>query len=173
MDSQAQPTQRRKTTSTLRPPPSTSFPSRSRGAGAPTGGHSGATGTGGGTGDSHACAVSGRFRTVIHLAQAGVGSSSRSSLAGGAPPLLAPFLGAGSPPPKFRASLGMPIFFMASFVPRLENILLNRLAPGLGDSGGGGGLALPVGVWVGASGMSRPMEMLITTRDSLSLIECV
>lgn len=106
---------------TLLPPVRTSFPSRSLGAGIPTAGHSGATGTGGGTGDSHACAVSGSFLTVIHLLQAPGPPSSSSSKVDLGP--AAPFLGAGSAEPKFRASLGMPIFFMASLVPRLENIL--------------------------------------------------
>lgn len=71
-------------------------------------------------GDSHACAVSGRLLTVIHLGQPPAGASSRSSWAAAAPFLE--FFGA-SGDEKFRASLGMPIFFIASLVPRLENIV--------------------------------------------------
>lgn len=120
---QAQPTQRRKTTSTLLPPPSTSLPSLSLGAGPPTFGHSGATATGGGAGESHAWAVRGSFFTVIHLGHAE--ASSRSSLAGPVAADLVSLLDFGdSDEEKLRTSLGMPNFFMASFVPRLENILV-------------------------------------------------
>lgn len=72
--------------------------------------------------------MSGRLLTVIHLGQPPAGASSRSSWA----PFLE-FLGA-SGDEKFRASLGMPIFFMASLVPRLENIVAAAGGRQLGGS---------------------------------------
>lgn len=108
---------------TFFPLTSASFPSRSIGAISPSLGHSGATGTGGGFGDNHACAVSGRLFADIHLGQADCSTSSASGLMS-----TAPFLGAGaaSAAGQLRASLGIPILRIASFVPRLENILNGR-----------------------------------------------
>src|SRR5689334_20156743 len=68
-DVQAQPTQRKNTTSTFFPPPTTSFRSRSIGARSPTRGGS-ATGMGGGRGVSQGWTVSGRDLTDIQSGQA-------------------------------------------------------------------------------------------------------
>jgi hypothetical protein len=119
MNVQAQPTQRRKTTRTCLPP-NCSCLSRSMGARSPTRGHSVATATDDGGGDSHACAVSGSLRTDIHFGQLLFGSlsSSRSFT------LLLEVLDGEE---KLKVSLEMPILRMASLVVKLvvrsENIV--------------------------------------------------
>lgn len=70
---QAQPTQRRKTTSVLRPP-SFNLPSLSTGAVSPTLGTA-ATATGGGGGASHGCTVNGRLKLGIQDDQPSLSSS--------------------------------------------------------------------------------------------------
>ena len=109
----AQPTHRKKTTSTG-PLPHTLFPPPSRGANSPAFG-SCPTGMGGGGGASHGWTVTGRALTDI---QAGQVESSlelgRSSLGLGA---------LGVQEENAKASREMPAFLRASFVARLENIL--------------------------------------------------
>ena len=127
-DLHAQPTQRRKTTSTLRPPPKVSLRSRSSGARSPILGHSAATGMGGGGGASHGWTVNGRLFIVIHLGQP-FDSSSSSSRPGTTPGgrsfrVFFSFLGSGwSGDEKLNVSLDMPIFLSAILVVKLENIL--------------------------------------------------
>lgn len=122
---QAQPTHRKNTTITRFPAPRTNFPSISTGARVPTAGELAATGTGGGGGDSHACAVRGRLLTLIHLGGQAVAGASSRSLSAAAAALRSRFdVGGGAAgDAKFRASLGTPSFLRASFVPRLENMI--------------------------------------------------
>lgn len=125
---QAHPTHRRNTISTLFPPPTTSFRSRSAGAMSPILGNS-ATGMGAGAGVSHGCTVSGRFLTCIHCGHLLVSSSSSSrpgtAPGGRSPRFFFSFFGGGSESPeaKLNVSLGIPSFFIASLVVRLENIV--------------------------------------------------
>lgn len=80
-------------------------------------GHSAATGTGGGTGESHACAVSGSFFVLIHAGQPGPSEASPWSGIG------ASFVGLLElDDEKSKASLDNPAFFNANFVVRLENM---------------------------------------------------
>lgn len=79
-------------------------------------------GIGGGVGVSHACAVRGRPRTVIHAGHFFSSSSSKPALVPGGRfflGLLVSFAG----PLRLKGSEGMPSFFMASLVPRLENMM--------------------------------------------------
>lgn len=128
---QAQPTQRRKTTRTLRPPPNSSFRSRSRGATSPTRGTR-ATGTGGGGGENQGWTVSGRFLTDIQLVQPPPSPpSSAPGFASAFVPggLFFSLLGgrgaaaAGLELEKSRASLGRPSFLRAILVVRLESMV--------------------------------------------------
>lgn len=126
-DVQAQPTQRKNTTSTFFPPPTTSFRSRSIGARSPTRGGS-ATGIGGGRGVSQGWTVSGRDLTDIQSGQALLLL----------PLVLLPSLGAGCAfviffdgllselvfqEEKSNVSLGRPTFLRATLVARLENMV--------------------------------------------------
>lgn len=114
------------------PAPTTNFPFLSTGAREPTAGQLSATGTGGGGGESHACAVSGRLLTLIHFGgQATAGPSSRSLSAAAAAAAAAALRsrlleggGAEDELAKAIASLGTPSFLRASLVPKLENMVL-------------------------------------------------
>ncbi len=128
-NAQAQPTQRRKTISTFLLPPTVILRSRSMGARSPTLGHS-AMGIGAGGGESHGWTVKGRALTDIQAGQPAFSScSSRPGMVpGGRSDLVfCSFLacsGSGDEKVgKLNASLGIPIFLIASLVARLENIL--------------------------------------------------
>lgn len=115
------------------PAPKTNFPLISTGALPPTAGQLAATGTGGGGGESHACAVSGKLFTLIHFGQAVAGASSSTSKAlllfVAAPRLLLEDAGEEEEEvAKEMASLGTPSFLRASFVPRLENMMAFSVA---------------------------------------------
>lgn len=92
-------------------------------------GTSAATGTAGGGGLSQACAVSGRFLTVIHFGQppAPAAAPSSASVPGGflrsllGPELLLLLLPVRAD--MSSALLGMPSFFMATLPARPENMM--------------------------------------------------
>lgn len=118
-DVQAQPTQRRKTTSTGLPRPNSSFLSRSSGARSPGFGDAAATGTGGGGGENHGATVMGSDFIDIHAGHPPALSSAPSSLE----PLLEGFESV-DPPPKSRDLLFRPTFFRAILVVKLASMMM-------------------------------------------------